>query len=155
MNSVNIVVLTGRLGKDPEFRPVGDNEVATIVMATDHSWYDKNKANDDGTIKGWRQKTSWHKCVVWRPGKSLKEAKKGQMVHVQGRYEDNNWTDKEGIVHYQKEVVVEKHWVLPKSEGKPFQDPTIKEYSAPVSDQGPPENDAPFPDGDEFNDLPF
>jgi len=155
MNSVNISILTGRLGKDPEFRPVGDNEVATIVMATDHSWYDKKKKNEDGTEGGWRSNTSWHRVEIWRPGKSLKEAKKGMMVHIQGRYEDNNWTDKEGVVHYSKVVKAEKHWVLPKTEGKSFQDPTVKEYSAPVGDQDPPENDAGFPGENGPDNLPF
>ena len=120
MNSVNICILTGRLGKDPEIRSVGETEVCRLVMATDHSWFSKTKQNDDGTIGGWESETTWHVVEIWKPGKLLKEAKKGQLVHVEGRYTDNIWTGDDGVKHYDKVMKARAHWVIPRGDGQPF-----------------------------------
>lgn len=127
MNSVNTVVLVGRLADAPKIRQAGDIDVASFSMATDHSWYSKTKQNDDGTEGGWESKTTWHRITVWRPGKSVKEAEKGRLVYVRGRYESNSWQDqKTGETRYSMEVVADQSWVIPKGGGS-FQTEPEKE----------------------------
>lgn len=111
MNSVNMVILIGRLGKAPEVRQVGDMEVANLSIATQFSWYNKK-------LEKWQERTTWHKAVVWRPGNSLKDADAGAMVRVQGRYESSSWDDDQGVTHYKMEVIVDNWWVLPTGKGK-------------------------------------
>jgi single-strand DNA-binding protein len=128
MNSVNIAILTGRLGDVPTIRQAGDIEVASFSLATANSWYSDKKQNDDGTTGGWESKTTWHRITYWRPIKSLKEAQKGRMVHVQGRYESNSWQDRNtGETRYSMEVIADKCWVLPEGKGRAFQTEPEKE----------------------------
>ena len=154
MNSVNVIILTGRLGNPPVVRQVGDTEVANFSIATEHSWYSKTKKNDDNTEGGWEARTTWHRITLWRPGKSIKDMEKGRLVHVQGRYESNSWLDqKSGETRHSMEVAADKAWVIPKGGGafKTEAEKTEKKEAKAGNDLdealgGPPENDAPFPD---------
>ena len=42
MSSMNKAILLGRLGRDPEFRTAGDKEVASMSLATEETYKDKN-----------------------------------------------------------------------------------------------------------------
>jgi single-strand DNA-binding protein len=115
MNSFNSVTLVGNLGDAPTIRQAGDIDVASFSMATSHNWYSDKKKNDDGTAGGWESKTTWHRVTLWKPGKSIKEAKKGDRVLIQGRYESNSWQDnKTGETRYSMEVSANSYWVIPK-----------------------------------------
>jgi single-strand DNA-binding protein len=78
---MNLVILKGRLGKDPETR-TGDNyNMANFTLAT----------NDYG------DKTNWHSCVAFSKTAELiaKHLKKGSEVLIEGRIEykekDGKW----------------------------------------------------------------
>jgi len=152
MNSVNIAILTGRLGDVPTIRQAGDIEVASFSLATEHSWYSEKKQNDDGSTGGWESKTTWHRVTLWRPIKSLKDAEKGRLVHVQGRYESNSWLDqKTGETRYSMEVIAKECWVIPKGGGA-FATESQKEAKkeAKASNDldealGGPQENTPFP----------
>ena len=151
MNSVNISILTGRLGDAPTIRQAGEIEVASFSLATDHSWFSKTKQNDDGTEGGWESKTTWHRVTVWKPGKSLKEAGKGRLVYVHGRYESNSWQDKQsGEARYSMEVVADQCWVIPKGGGafKTEEEKAAKKEQKETNDldEALGSQDAPFPD---------
>ena len=126
MNSVNQVTLIGNMAEAATIRQAGDVEVASFSIATEHSWFNKNKPKEDGTTGDWESKTTWHRITVWRPGKSLKEATKGSRVFIQGRYESNSWQDQNGETRYSMEVIAEKHWIIPKG-GNAFQTEAQKE----------------------------
>lgn len=150
MNSCNLIILTGRLGDAPIIRQAGDIEVASLSLATDHSWFNKKKLNDQGQEGAWESKTTWHRVVVWRPTKSIKEAEKGRLVHIQGRYESNSWQDgTTGETRYSMEVIADKCWVLPKGGGA-FKTESEKEAKKEATNDldaalgGP--QDAGFPD---------
>lgn len=100
----NISILTGRLGKEPEVRQVGDSEVANFSVATDRSWKDKNGE--------WQSKTTWHNIVKWRPNDTLKNAKPGDLISVQGSYEDASYQDSNGNNIHRMELQAEKVFVF-------------------------------------------
>jgi single-strand DNA-binding protein len=89
MSSVNKVILMGRLGRDPEFRQAGAKEVASMSLATDETFKDKN---------GERQKkTQWHRLTSWISIPFIREyLHSGDSIYVEGKIEYREWTDKEG-----------------------------------------------------------
>lgn len=143
MNSVNLSIIEGRLGKDPLIRKTTTElEVAQISVATQHSWYDKAKEK-------WESSTTWHKIVIWKPGKQLKDAKKGDMIYVQGRYQGRKWTDDKNVENYVMEIIAEKHWVLPTNQGKSFETDEVKQERKKEESSNNQQNDSGF------DDLPF
>lgn len=152
MNSVNLWVGVGNMADAPTVRQAGDVEVASFSIATEYSWYNKSKQNNDGTTGGWESKTTWHRITVWRPGESLKKAEKGTRVYIQGRYESTSWQDRNtGETRYAMEVVADRFWVIPKGSNAFQTEPEkqAKKDSQPEQEDYP---DAPFP---ELGDVPY
>ena len=59
--SVNKVILIGNVGRDPEIKSLQNGgEVANLSIATSESWTDKNSGEK-------REKTEWHRIVIWNP----------------------------------------------------------------------------------------
>ena len=91
--------------------------------------------------------------TLWKPGKSIKEAKKGDRVLIHGRYESNSWQDqKTGETRYSMEVVASSYWVIPKGSNafKTEPEKEAKKNAKPGNDldkalDGPPTDDAGFP----------
>lgn len=103
MASVNLAIIVGNLGRDPEVRFLADGKaVANITIATSESWKDK-----DGNKK---ESTEWHRCVAYGKTAELmgEYLKKGSSVYIQGRIQTKKWTDKEGQERYTTEIVVDK-----------------------------------------------
>jgi len=115
---VNKVILIGNLGQDPEVRytPNG-NAVASISIATDESYKDKNS----GQLVS---KTEWHKIVMF--GKIAEVAgqylKKGSKVYIEGKLQTRKWTNKEGHDVYTTEVVVDISGTMQMLDSKPADD---------------------------------
>ena len=88
--SINQVVLSGRLGAEPEIRSLNNgNRVANMRLATEKNW----KKQDDT----WGTKTAWHSITTFNEHliKRLENYGKGDQVTVTGEldydiYEDNN-----------------------------------------------------------------
>lgn len=103
MNSINIVILAGNLGKDPEFfQPEGKKSVCVMSIATNNIWYDSN---------GERQsRTDWHKIITWGRIAEICASHlcKGSWVHIQGRISTNTWITNEGKKISEKEIVAER-----------------------------------------------
>ena len=101
-NDINQVTLTGRLGKDPEIKHLGnDKSVANFSIAVGESWKDKNTGD-------WVNKAEWVPITVW--GGLVKVAehlKKGSFVIVQGKFQTRKYTDKSGSDRYTTEVVLQ------------------------------------------------
>lgn len=99
MSGVNVVFLIGNLGRDPEVRFVGEQAVCNFTVATNEGWTDK------AGVK--QERTEWHRIVVW--GKAAENCgqylAKGRQVHIQGRIQTREWTDKEGQKRYTTEVI--------------------------------------------------
>lgn len=100
MDGVNLQILIGNLGKDPEVKQTSGNKtVAKFSVGTTSSWI--NQAG------GRQEKTNWHNVVAW--GKQAenvgKYLSKGSKVYVEGRTETRSYEGKDGEKKYITEVV--------------------------------------------------
>jgi single-strand DNA-binding protein len=90
-NSVNKVILIGRLGRDPEVKYTqGGTAVARFSLATDEVWKDQSGEK--------QQKTEWHNIVAWNKLAEIcgQYLAKGRLVYIEGRLQTRNWEDKDG-----------------------------------------------------------
>lgn len=96
--SSNDVSLIGHVGNDPFISGEGDSLVATISLATNEKWHDK-----EGKLQ---EITDWHKVVYFgQAAKTVQQyVKKRMKLHVKGRLKNNKWKDKEGNEHFESEV---------------------------------------------------
>lgn len=79
-NLRNFVVLRGNLGKDPEFKELGNgNKLARFSLATNESY--KNAKGE------WIDRTNWVSCISW--GKTAEKItntlKKGNQIMITGK----------------------------------------------------------------------
>ncbi len=101
--AVNIAIVVGNLGKDPEVRfTQSGRAVANFSVATSDSW-----TGQDGNRQ---ERTEWHNIVVW--GKQAESCgqylAKGRQVFVQGRIQTRKWTDQNGQDRYTTEIVAQR-----------------------------------------------
>lgn len=102
MSDINVVMLMGRLGGDPEIRDTrGGEKVASFSLATAKKWRDKTTGEA-------REKTEWHRVVVFGRAADIAEKylRKGLRVHITGQLQTRKWQDKNGNDRYMTEVVV-------------------------------------------------
>lgn len=102
MAGINKVIVVGRLGKDPEYKAVGQGSaVTTLTVATSENWTGK-----DGQKQ---ERTEWHRIVVWGKLAELcsKYLAKGRQVYVEGRLQTRQWEDQQGQKRYTTEIVAQ------------------------------------------------
>jgi single-strand DNA-binding protein len=101
--SINMVMLIGRLGADPEIRRTNDGKpIATLRVATSEVWRDRNSGER-------REKTEWHRVVVFNEGLAKvaeNYLKKGAQIMVQGKLVTRKWQDQSGADRYSTEVTL-------------------------------------------------
>lgn len=144
MASVNLVILIGNLGKDPETRYLQNNDAVTnITLATTETWKDKNGEKQD--------KTEWHRVTFYRKLAEIagEYLKKGSQVYVEGKLTTRKWTDKEGIERYTTEIIASSMKMLDRKSG----DSGHSEKSAPAKSQNSAQSGTGFDDMDD--DVPF
>ena len=99
---MNLHILIGNLGKDPELRYTQSGAaVVNFSMATKKRW------KKDGEQQ---ERTSWHNIVAWGPlaeavGKNLS---KGSKVMVQGDSHTRSWDGDDGTKKYITEVTAKE-----------------------------------------------
>jgi single-strand DNA-binding protein len=96
---MNSVVLIGRLTKDPEIRYIPDNQkaVATFSIAVDRP-FTKEKTADFFNI-----------VVFGKPAENCEKfLVKGRMVGIQGRIQNDSYTDKEGTKKYKTDIIADR-----------------------------------------------
>jgi single-strand DNA-binding protein len=108
MNTVNKVILLGRLGKDPEIRylPSGD-PVTNFSLAT------TEKLKDKATNQQ-RENTEWHRIAIFGKTAEIAEKylKKGSQVFITGKIKSRKYTDKSGVDKYSTEIVADEMVML-------------------------------------------
>jgi len=93
INSLNKVILIGRLGGKPEMRylPQKERQVARFTMATNERFFNQ-------TTRETTDRTEWHRIVVW--GKLAEFCDKylgqGRQILLEGKLRTRSWQDKEG-----------------------------------------------------------
>lgn len=94
---INISVISGRVGQDPQTRlgsAAGNNDfcIATFSIANNRYWKNKNSTKQDE----WNKRTTWIKCVTMRPNlvsMITERVKKGTAVVVQGQWQGRKIED--------------------------------------------------------------
>mgnify|MGYP003436070847 CR=1 FL=1 len=101
-NGMNIVVLAGHLGADPELRYTKAGQpVMNMRLATTESYLDKDKVR--------RERTEWHSLVMWgkRSEALAKILHKGSPITIQGSLQTSSY-EKDGEKRYKTEVNVKE-----------------------------------------------
>lgn len=97
---INMVILLGNLGNDPETRymPNG-NAVTNISIATSESWKDDNSQT--------QERTEWHKVVFFNRLAEIagEYLRKGSKVYIQGYIRTRKWQDQNGNDRYTTEII--------------------------------------------------
>ncbi len=97
----NRVQLIGNLGQDPDVKSLENGKkMVRLSLATNENYKNKNgeKVTD----------TQWHNVVAFGAVVEVieKYLKKGSEVAIEGRLKYNNYEDKEGIKHYNVDIVL-------------------------------------------------
>lgn len=124
--NTNVVVLTGRLTRDPEAKSLGEKTVASFGLA----------------VNGFGDKVSFLDVEAWgRTAEVIeKYAGKGKLVTVQGRLEQQRW-EKDGQKRSKVIVVASQVELGPKTEPVGQSDvPADEDFSSPGVDS----SDVPF-----------
>lgn len=126
MAAVNMVLLIGNLGKDPEVRYTqGGQAVANFSLATNEAWTDKEGKK--------QERTEWHRIVVW--GKAAEACgeylKKGSQVFVAGRLQTREWEDKEKRKQFSTEIVANEVKFLGAKNGGARSAPEDDDFGGP------------------------
>jgi single-strand DNA-binding protein len=142
MAGKNLVILVGRLGKDPETRYLQDGKAVTnFSIATSDEWKDKQTGEK-------KEKTEWHNIVTWGKLAEIcgEYLQKGRQVYLEGKLQTRKW-EKDGIDRYSTEVVASEVQFLGTSNQEPRKDPEPasqqQNYQQPAN-QVPDDDDIPF-----------
>ncbi|MEI6650164.1 MAG: single-stranded DNA-binding protein [Candidatus Moraniibacteriota bacterium] len=111
--NVNRVIIVGRLTRDPDVRTTQSGQtVATLGMATNHSWADKAGQK--------QEKTEFHTVVLW--GRLAEIAgqylTKGAECFIEGRLQTRSFVGKDGIERKTTEIVGESMQMGSRSQGQ-------------------------------------
>ena len=134
-----VVVVAGRLGRDPEVRysPTG-TAFARFVLATTEAW--KSQGGEK------KERTDWHNIEAM--GKTAefceKYLNKGRMVLVEGKLRYDQWTDKDGQKRTATKIAASSVTPLEKQARDPMGEYVPEEPSGepPVDDSG--DQELPF-----------
>jgi single-strand DNA-binding protein len=104
--TVNKVILSGNLGRDPEIRTTQDGtKITHLSVATTDTWRDRNSGER-------RERTEWHRVVIFNEklGEvAEKYLRKGSKVYLEGSLQTRKWTDQSGQERYTTEVVLQRY----------------------------------------------
>jgi len=150
VNSLNKVILVGRLGQKPEIKVLPqDRSLARFSLATNEKSY--NPTTGESAMK-----TEWHRIVVW--GKLAEFCEKyleqGKQVLIEGKLRTRSWQDRDGNKRSTTEIEAYSIVLLGRREGGPegggehyeprrpsapsgpvYQDPAVSDF--PADDDGP------------------
>lgn len=113
-NSMNKVVLVGRLGQNPEQRATPSGTAVTNFSVATNETY-KNQSGE------YQDSTEWHRCVAF--GKTAEYIgnyfTKGRLVYVDGRLRTRKWQDNNNVTHYTTEINVDTAMLLDRAQQQP------------------------------------
>jgi single-strand DNA-binding protein len=105
-NNINLVQISGNLGKAPEFKAEVGTGLATFQLA--HNRFVPNQDDSGGGKAEYSKRTSWFRCVAWGSmAEKVAKLEKGARVVITGRLESHSWQDKQGNTQSRVEIVVE------------------------------------------------
>ncbi len=136
VNSLNKVLLIGRLGGKPELRYLPQNQraIARFSLATNERIF--NPTTNESRIR-----TEWHRIIAW--GKLGEFCEKflvqGKQVHIEGKLRTRSWQDREGNKRTTTEIEAQNIVLLGKREDTAESEPFPAERPSPetTSDEEP------------------
>ena len=134
---MNLAILIGRIGKDPEAgTTTNGTAVAKFTLATSEKYKDK-------------ELTEWHTIRCWRSTADFvgKYCPKGSLVSVEGKLRTETWEGRDGSKRSQVIIEADEVKLLArKNEGKPMpQDERPRYWTASGEESLEPQpNDMPF-----------
>jgi single-strand DNA-binding protein len=148
INSLNRVLLIGRLGQNPELRyiPQSERAVANFSLATNERLF--NPSTNESDIR-----VEWHRIVAW--GKLAEFCEKfltqGKQILVEGKIRTRSWQDKDGNKRYTTEIHAQNIVLLGKKEdtgsGEHFPERSVPDFPGDESEalkKESEEDDIPF-----------
>lgn len=110
MNSLrNRVQLIGNLGTAPEIKTLeGGKKMAKLVIATSETY--KNQKGEKVTETTWHNLTAWGTQAIF----AEKFLEKGSEIAIDGKLQNNNYTDKDGVKRYVTNIIVNEFTMLGK-----------------------------------------
>ena len=133
---MNKIIVIGRVGRDPETRTFGQGtNVTNFSLAVTEKWTRNGQKEE---------KTTWFNVSHFGKGGefSAQYVRKGQKIAVDGKLEIREWTDSNGMIRKDPQIVAEHVEILA--------DPNRSESNPQVQPQN--QTTGPNEDGD---DLPF
>lgn len=96
---MNLIILEGRLTRDPELRADTSKQFVKYTVAIDREF-----------TKGDEKITDYFNCVSFGKTSDFIDAKmqKGDLIQIQGRAQIDKWTDKDGKPRESVSVIGEK-----------------------------------------------
>lgn len=104
---MNVVILMGRVVKDPEVRNANGKNVASYTLAVDR--------------QGKKDEADFIRCVAWEKKADFAEKflRKGTKIVVEGSLRTGSYTDKDGKKVFTTDVVVYNHEFCEKRQDQP------------------------------------
>lgn len=105
--SVNKVILIGHIGRDPETQQGSSGtQFVKTTLATSEKYKDGSG--------NWQSRTEWHNLIVWGNQADTFDqyVKKGQMIYIEGKIENRNYEDKDGVKRFFTQINVQKFTFL-------------------------------------------
>ncbi|UCE22713.1 MAG: single-stranded DNA-binding protein [Candidatus Aminicenantes bacterium] len=150
INSLNKVILIGRLGQNPELRylPQTERAVAKFSLATNERYF--NPSTNESDIRA-----EWHRIVTW--GKLAEFCEKylnqGKQIYLEGKLRTRTWQDREGNKRSTTEIEAQNIILLGKKgefDERPQEEPESISSEPPEEDDS--SSDKEWEDEDE---VPF
>ncbi len=130
---MSFVTVAGRIGRDAEFRTVGDNQVLNFSVAEDVGY-------------GERKKTQWWSCALWgaRGAKLEQYLVKGTPVTVYGNPELREYDKKDGTRGSELTIRVVDVVLQGRASGEGAAPREEKSAALKAGDDFEPDTDIPF-----------
>lgn len=96
----NRVILMGRLTRDPELRTTPSGiSMCRFSIAVDRQY----------AKSGEERQADFFDVTVWRQTAEFvcKYFAKGRMIHIEGRLQNNNYEDQNGVKHYAQAIIAD------------------------------------------------
>src|SRR3989344_3914705 len=125
----NRAIVIGNLTRDPELRSMPSGvQVATLGVATNRVWKDKNGAKQEST--------DFHNVVAFgrQAETTAQYLRKGSSVLVEGRMQTRSWEGTDGQKKYRTEIVADRIQFGPRRDGNNAETstPTSKAVGVPT-----------------------
>jgi single-strand DNA-binding protein len=153
VNSLNKVILVGRLGQKPELRvlPQKDRSVARFSLATNERLF--NPSTNESSVR-----TEWHKIVAW--GKLAEFCERyldqGKQILVEGKLRTRSWQDRDGNKRTTTEIEAQSIVLLGRREGAPEAEASFEPAAQAQVQDFPGEGESQTPaEGEGDDEVPF